>query len=136
MVQVICEKTGIEFEASSKRTKNHPAIMSVVNQANKEMWYNQCLEALAAGRESGLDTVEQFLGLLKETQEAALNQQFLDYKARAEAKRRDRIARQQQYQAYRLGLVECEDDERDSALDAAEATNAQYVVRPHDMTGE
>jgi hypothetical protein len=97
MVKIICEKTGIEFEAASKRTKNHPQIMVVVNEANRDGWYTQCLTALKAGREAGFTTLGEFIELLDETRKAAREQRdmqigtFMDRKRAAQEARRQRF---------------------------------------------
>lgn len=36
MITVICDKTGIEFEATSKRQKNHPRVSAFLDEANKD----------------------------------------------------------------------------------------------------
>ena len=36
-VTVTCQYTGIEFEAESKRTKNHPAVSAFLNEAAKDI---------------------------------------------------------------------------------------------------
>lgn len=136
-MQVTCQKTGLVFETESKRRNNHPTIMSIVNQANKDGWYSQCQDALQDGRKAGLDTLEDFLELLAQTKISALNQQMDDYRALLKRKQEDKIARIARYEAYRNGQYERTDDELDSGLEYAEVTrrNATHVA-PHDMTGE
>lgn len=36
MFTIKCQYTGIEFEAESKRTKNHPAVTRFLNEANDD----------------------------------------------------------------------------------------------------
>jgi hypothetical protein len=36
MITIKCQYTGIEFEAESKRTKNHPAVTAFLNDANED----------------------------------------------------------------------------------------------------
>ncbi len=36
MITVKCQYTGIEFEAESKRTKNHPVVARFLNEANDD----------------------------------------------------------------------------------------------------
>lgn len=96
MVKVICEKTGLEFEAVSKRTKNHPTIMSILNRANRDGWYGQALDAVKIGRQSGLATIEEFVAWLDETEKAWREQRntqitgYLDSKLEAQEARRQR----------------------------------------------
>ena len=105
---VTCEKTGLQFEAATKRTKNHPKIMTIVNEANKDGWYREALQTLQDGREAELDTLEDFLELLQQTKTSALNQQMEDYRAMLARKRKDRIARIAYYEALRNGQIERE----------------------------
>jgi hypothetical protein len=72
MVLVICEKTGIEFDAPSKQTKTHPKIRSKLTEAskNKRNWYREALQALEEGRNQQLDSIEDFLALLEEARKA------------------------------------------------------------------
>ncbi len=93
MLQVTCEKTGLQFEAATKRTKNHPKIMNIINEANKDGWYREALAALQDGRDAGLDTFEDFLELLQQTKTSALNQQMEDYRALLARKRAEREQR-------------------------------------------
>jgi hypothetical protein len=97
MVKVTCEKTGVEFEAATKRTKNHPQIMGWINDAYKDGWYAQCLDAIKDGREAGLDRIEDFLSLLAETEKAAKAQQQADYSATLAEKRAAKEARRQRF---------------------------------------
>ena len=52
MVEVTCQYTGVKFEASSRRTKNHPAVSSFLNEANSDKntkgAYRQALEIVLA----------------------------------------------------------------------------------------
>ena len=36
MITIKCQYTGIEFEAESKRSKNHPAVTAFLNEANAD----------------------------------------------------------------------------------------------------
>ena len=40
MVTVKCQYTGIEFEAATKRTKNHPLVSAFLNEANSDKHTN------------------------------------------------------------------------------------------------
>ena len=50
MVTVKCQYTGIEFEAATKRTKNHPLVSAFLNEANADKHtngaYRKALEIL------------------------------------------------------------------------------------------
>jgi hypothetical protein len=70
-VKVICAKTGIKFEAESKRTKNHPEIMDWLQVAYRNGWYDEALEAIKTGRANNYTTLEEFETLLEAAQTAA-----------------------------------------------------------------
>lgn len=97
MVTVICEKTGLTFEAPTKRTKNHPSIMAIVNEANRDGWYAQALASLKAGREAGFTTLEEFIDLLNETREAAREQRNMRIDAYMDRKRANAEVKRQRY---------------------------------------
>ena len=95
MVVVTCEKTGIQFEAKSARTKNHPSIMNILSEANRYGWYSQALEAIQDGRDAGLSTLEEWKEFLTNAQEAALSQQKAAYSVFLAEKRAKQEARRQ-----------------------------------------
>jgi len=41
MITVKCQYTGIEFEARSKRSKNHPVVSALLSEANKNRSYKR-----------------------------------------------------------------------------------------------
>lgn len=53
-VTVKCQYTGIEFEASSTRSKNHPKVAKFLDEASKDRFhvgaYNKAKELLAAAK--------------------------------------------------------------------------------------
>ena len=54
MITVICQYTGIEFEAESKRTKNHPQVSAWLNEVADDRFkvgaYAKAKELLAEAR--------------------------------------------------------------------------------------
>ena len=58
---VKCQYTGLAFEAKSSRSKNHPVIAEMLNQANKGGTYSATVSALNKAREQGFATIEQFV---------------------------------------------------------------------------
>ena len=66
MVTVKCQYTNIEFEAASKRAKNHPSVSAMLAKANKEGTYSEAKKALAMGVEKGFSTIEEFEKLVAE----------------------------------------------------------------------
>jgi hypothetical protein len=120
MVQVICEKTGIEFEAATRRTKNHPTIMSWLEKSNRYDWYSQALETLTSGRKQGYTTIEQYNALFEETEKSAQEENIARFKVKrdeeeaAKAVRRERhitnsILREHGYRWSDLGFPEDEE---------------------------
>lgn len=97
MVTVICEKTGIEFEAATKRTKNHPIIMAWVNDAAKDGWYNTALETIRKCRQDGATTLEQFVTALRQAETTFKEQSNAAYAAKIERERQQKEAKRQRY---------------------------------------
>lgn len=65
MVTVVCKESGIEFEAASKRTQQHPDVAALKNAANKNGNYREVNEALSAVRKAGgYSTIEEFMVLV------------------------------------------------------------------------
>lgn len=62
MVTVICQHSGIEFEAHSKQTKQHPLVAELKKESNKKGTYRQVNEALDKVRaEGGYTTIEEYV---------------------------------------------------------------------------
>jgi hypothetical protein len=95
MVLVTCEKTGIQFEADTRRTKNHPTIMGWLNEAAKDGWYNQALSTIKQGREQGFTTIEQFADALRATEESHKCASNAVYAAENARKRAEQDARRE-----------------------------------------
>lgn len=60
MAKVICQYTGIEFEAKSPRAKNHPAVTAWLERANKMNAYGGVLDTITNARANGAKTIEEF----------------------------------------------------------------------------
>lgn len=95
-VTIVCDKSGLSFEAPSRRSKNHPKISAWLSIANTEGWYSQALTAIKTGREAGLNDITEFVSLLKETQQAAQAQEEINYAKRI-TEYRQRKAEQSNY---------------------------------------
>lgn len=85
MVKVICEKTGLEFEAKTSRTKNHPQIMNIVNEASKDGWYRECLAALEEYK-CKFESVEEYVEILDTVRESHENKVSALWKAKVQEK--------------------------------------------------
>ncbi len=55
MVKVICQYTGIEFEAKSLRSKNHPRVAALLETANRKGVYSLVIEAMVQARRDGVE---------------------------------------------------------------------------------
>jgi hypothetical protein len=97
MVLVTCEKTGIQFEAATRRTKNHPTIMGWLNQAAKDGWYNQAYATIKQGREQGFTSIDQFVDALRVTEVQAKAANDAAYAAEQERKRAVQDARRDRF---------------------------------------
>lgn len=63
MVAITCEKTGISFEADSKRQKNHPRVSAFLNAANKDGQryagaYGAAKDILDEIKAAGMETID------------------------------------------------------------------------------
>lgn len=61
-----CDKTGIEFEADSKRQKNHPRISALLNCASKDGNYNAALAACKAVKDRGSMTIDEAIQFIND----------------------------------------------------------------------
>jgi hypothetical protein len=69
MVTVICDKTGIKFEAASRRQKNHPRVSSLLNWAantGKPGAYAVALSLFAECKAEGMTDLAAILEWVKE----------------------------------------------------------------------
>lgn len=74
---MICDKTGIEFEAESKRQKNHPRVSAFLGDANKDGRhyagaYGKAGELLAEAR-GQFDNIDDLLAAVGQAYEAWKN---------------------------------------------------------------
>lgn len=91
MVIIKCSESGIEFEAASKRTKQHPRIAALKADANKRGDYAAVMNALTAVRAAGnYTTIEEFVAAVETERAVAADQRHAA--TLAEAKRRDEEA--------------------------------------------
>ena len=66
MIAVTCQYTGVEFEAASKRSKNHPLVSEFLNAANKEGKsyigaYHYAKEFLAVAEGNTIEEIMEFV---------------------------------------------------------------------------
>lgn len=88
MVTITCEKTGIQFEAATRRTKNHPQIMAWLSDAYKNNWLSEAEGTIREGKIQGWTTIEQFIEALRHTEQRAKESQH-DTTVRENQQKRD-----------------------------------------------
>lgn len=70
MVTITCDKTGIEFEAASKRQKNHPKVSNLLNWAatkGKPGAYSVALSTFSLCKDEGISDIDAILKRVVET---------------------------------------------------------------------
>ncbi len=66
MVKVTCQHSGIEFEANTARTKQHPLVAELKAEANKRGTYREVNEAMDAVRKAGgYTSVEEYIQMVR-----------------------------------------------------------------------
>ena len=70
MITMICDKTGIQFQADSKRQKNHPRVSQLRQEAAKDKHnvgtYRIALEACAEVKASGSQDIDQAIAYIED----------------------------------------------------------------------
>lgn len=97
MVTVTCEKTGIQFEAASKRTKNHPRIMTLISDSYRDNCYNEVLAAIKSGKEQGFTTIEQFEAIVKDASDKVRAERDTEFAKEYQRKREEQDAKRQRH---------------------------------------
>lgn len=96
MFTIKCQYTGIEFEAESKRSKNHPAVTRFLNEANEDGKraagaYAQAKQFLADAA-GNFDSIDELMEAVAATYEAwksgAKGYTVITHKQRMEEQRR------------------------------------------------
>ena len=75
MYTIICDKTGIQFESDSKRTKNHPLATAFLDSANKDGRhyvgaYGSAREILEQIKATGFTDIKEAMAAAQEAFEA------------------------------------------------------------------
>lgn len=67
-ITITCQYTGISFEASSKRSKNHPLVSELLNSASRDKHnagrYSTSLTALKRAREAGMTDIHEVIAFV------------------------------------------------------------------------
>ncbi len=67
VVTIKCQHSGIEFEAQSKRTKQHPRVAKLKTDAHRDGNYRQMCDALdKIQKDGGYATIEEYVQLVKD----------------------------------------------------------------------
>jgi len=125
MVTVICQHTGIEFEAASKRQKNHPAVAALLASANEDGTYRVAVQRLAAARAAGMTEIDAIVRFVQTGEKAALAR-------RAEIQAADR--RLEQERAARHAAAMAQRDATNSILREAGFRWLRYEEREEAVT--
>jgi|SRR5579885_138916 len=104
-VTIICEKTGISFEAENRRRKSHPVVMAWLETAYKEGWYEQANTAIYGSRyveKQKFETIEQFVAYFQDLQKNALHAKHEAIDAEIQRKREAEEAKRQRHMLNRF----------------------------------
>lgn len=59
MIEIICKKSGLKFEAADRRTQIHPKILGYIKHENHDIRY-QAISLIERGKAEGWHTIEKF----------------------------------------------------------------------------
>ena len=116
----VCAKSGIEFEASSARQKNHPAITELLSYAHKKGAYGAAVEALEAIKADGVTDMETAERILN----AAIDGRRVELQAERDLWRARRDERKHQRSLELRGLAVSDYEHPDNI------TNAEQMSEP------
>lgn len=103
MVTVICQYTGIQFEAATNRAKNHPVVSELLNAAAKGGNYGQVQSILAQCKKEGIQDIDQVREAVKAGNAKHIAQLNAQLQAEAEDKKaREKARAQRQEQNHFL----------------------------------
>ncbi len=88
-ITMICEKTGIPFEAENRRRKSHPDVQAWLATAYEEGWYGEIQSVLYGPYKETFPTIEQFNARMEVVQAQAKASQ--ETFARMERERKERV---------------------------------------------
>ena len=96
MVKIICKESGIEFEAATKRTQQHPLVAAIKQQGNENGTYREVNNALMAVRKAGgYTTIEQYMGKVRDILNGNAAKRQEESEKRAEWARKEEQQRQE-----------------------------------------
>lgn len=104
MVNVICQESGIEFEAENRRTKQHPKIAELKQRAFKDGTGRELGDALISVRKAGgYTTIDEYISLVENKMTGV--ETYGMRKIRYEAERRERRERVQRERNERNAML-------------------------------
>lgn len=109
MVTVVCQYTGVEFEASSKRSKNHPKVSAFLDAAAKDKYnptaYRTAKEALAAAKDEGKTDIDEIIqyaqAVVDSANDAAYQRRIEDEQQRKARAERNSLLRSHGYRWHK-----------------------------------
>jgi hypothetical protein len=111
MVTIICSESKLEFEAETRRTKQHPRIANLKSQADKNGNYREVNAALAEARKrGGYTTIDEFMALV---------QQIVTEKQEQARAMHDRIAASRRREEEMNAQIKAEREARKAKIKAA-----------------
>lgn len=97
MVEVVCEKTGLVFEAKTRRTKSHPTVMAWLNQAYEEGWYAEAQHPLYGDTKKQFSSIDEFVAFYKNLREKTLHAKHAEQQEKSRRQREQEEASRQRY---------------------------------------
>ncbi len=101
-ITIICEKTGIPFEAENRRRKSHPVVMSWLEKAYQEGWYQQANDVIYGNsvrfvEKQTFETIEQFVAYFENLQKISTQSKRESDAAESQSKRDAAEVKRQRY---------------------------------------
>ncbi len=92
-VTITCPYTGLEFEAPTRRSKNHPKISAVLNEIATDRRaapgaYGAAIEAIRNARTAGVSDIDEFVAVARAAAAGRLAEHRSQRDARIEAERK------------------------------------------------
>ncbi len=137
MITVICEKTGIPFEAENRRRKSHPVVQGWIQKAYDEGWYPQANDAIYGNsarfvEKQSFETIEQFVTYFTQLQKDSIQANTERERFDAQSKRDAAEVKRQRHITNDLlrgrgyGWKRFENDEED--IDMFGAPEVEYTL--------
>lgn len=104
---VVCQHSGLSFEAETKQTKQHPRVARLKSRANKDGTYREVNAALDAVYDAGgYTTIDEYVALVEAHVQAAKSKAAAAHNAAAAAYRQERVENEARREAQNKALKE------------------------------